>query len=64
MIARLETFPFAHEVIPEGADLGVSYRHKLFGNYRIIYQVEGDQVIALRVIHGARLLDQSLFRDV
>jgi toxin ParE1/3/4 len=61
MILRLETFPFAHEVVPEAADLGIDYRHNVFGNYRIIYRVESDRVIVLRVIHGARLLDQSMF---
>jgi toxin ParE1/3/4 len=61
MILRLETFPFAHEVIPEAADLGVDYRHNLFGNYRIVYRVQGDRVFVLRVIHAARLLDQSMF---
>ena len=61
MIVRLETFPFAHEVIPEAAALGMDFRHKLFGNYRIIYRVQEDCVFVLRVIHGARLLDQSMF---
>jgi toxin ParE1/3/4 len=61
LINRLESFPFAHEVIPEAAELGVKYRHRLFGKYRIIYRVENDRVIILRVIHGARLLHLSMF---
>jgi plasmid stabilization system protein ParE len=58
---RLETYPFAFEVMPESAGWGVDYRHKLYGNYRIIYRVEGNRVIVLRVFHGARLLDFSMF---
>jgi hypothetical protein len=50
-------------VIPEAAELGVDYRHKLFGSYRIIYRVAGGKVIVLRVNHAARLLDLSFFRD-
>jgi toxin ParE1/3/4 len=62
-ILRLETFPFAHGLIPEASDLGVEYRQKIYGNYRVIYRVEEVRVIVLRVIHGARLLDQSMFFD-
>ena len=47
--------------IPEAADLDIDYRHKLFGNYRIIYRVEGNLVFVVRVIHGARLLLRSMF---
>ncbi|MEX2174839.1 MAG: type II toxin-antitoxin system RelE/ParE family toxin [Pirellulaceae bacterium] len=61
MMLRLETLPFGHEVIPEAADLGVEYRHKLFGNYRIIYRVMGQRVVVMRVIHAARLLGAALF---
>jgi len=63
MIMRLETSPLAYEVIPEAIELRVNHRQKLFGNYRIIYRVEDDCVFVVRVIHGARLLDQSLFSD-
>jgi plasmid stabilization system protein ParE len=62
-IQRFERMPLAYEVIPEASDLGVDYRQKLFGKYRVIYRVEGQRVIVLRIIHGARLLDQSMFMD-
>lgn len=62
-MTRLETMPRAHAIIPEASELGVDYREKLFGKYRIIYRISVDRVIVLRVIHGARLLDLSLFRD-
>ena len=59
-IRSLKTMPLRHEVIPEARDLGVEYRHIISGNYRTLYRVEGDRVIVVRVIHAARLLDQSL----
>jgi plasmid stabilization system protein ParE len=61
LILRLETLPFAFEVIPEAAELGVRCRHKLFGNYRIVYRVDEDRVLIVRVIHGAQLLDRATF---
>jgi toxin ParE1/3/4 len=61
LIARLETFPQAFELIPEASEIGADYRHKFFGNYRIIYRITGDRVIIVRVIHGARLLLPSMF---
>ena len=60
LIQRLERFPRAYEVIPEAQQLGMEYRHKLFGKYRIIYRIEADRVIVLRVFHTARLLDLSM----
>lgn len=63
LISRLETLPFAFEVIPEFEDIGVEYRHKLFGKYRIIYHVDEDRIIVMRVIHGAQLLDASILHS-
>jgi toxin ParE1/3/4 len=57
----LETLPLAFEVIPESSDLGMHLHHKLYGQYRIIYRVENERVLVLRVIHGARLLNRSFF---
>jgi toxin ParE1/3/4 len=61
LILRLETLPFSFEVIPEAAELGREYRHKLFGSYRIIYRVEESRVAIVRVIHGARTLTPQMF---
>lgn len=60
-IEALEHFPLRCPFIPENAILGTSYRHLLHGNYRTIFRIAGKAVIILRVIHGARLLDESLF---
>ena len=59
-IRSLKSMPLRHEVIPEAEELSVDYRHIIFGNYRALYRVEGDRVLILRVIHAARLLDQSM----
>ena len=58
-IRSLKTMPLRHEIIPEAQAIGIEYRHMRFGVYRTIYRIAGNQVIILRVIHGARLLDPS-----
>ncbi len=58
----LSSFPLRFEVIPEAPDLEVDYRHLIFGNYRLIYQILGNQVKVLRVIHAARSLHR-IFRE-
>jgi toxin ParE1/3/4 len=63
-VQSLETMPRRHEVIPEADELGVEYRHIVFGNYRTIYRIDGRRVIILRVLHAARLLDQSLLSEL
>ena len=55
-IERLESLPLRGPVIPEVALLGSELRHLVYRDYRTIYRVEGERVIILRVIHGARLL--------
>jgi plasmid stabilization system protein ParE len=60
-IASLEKFPNRCSRIPENEILGTSYRHLIHGPYRTIFRIAGSRVVILRVIHGARLLDTSLF---
>ena len=60
-IASLEKFPERSSRIPENEILGTSYRHLIHGSYRTIFRIAGSSVVILRVIHGARLLDTSLF---
>ena len=59
-IGSLEQFPLRCRVIAEAADLGVPYRHLVYGDYRTIIRVDEGTVYILRVIHGARLLDLSI----
>ena len=60
-IASLEKFPERCSRTPENEILGTSYRHLIHGPYRTIFRIAGTKVVILRVIHGARLLDTSLF---
>ena len=60
-ISTLEQFPERCPMIPENALLGSRYRHLVFGAYRTLFRIEGKTVYVLRVIHGARLLDSSMF---
>ena len=60
-IASLERLPERCPRIPENEILGTAYRHLIHGSYRTIFRIAGSRVVILRVIHGARLLDTSLF---
>ncbi len=60
-IDSLEKFPARCPIIPESFELGVEYRHALYGHYRTIFRIEASRVIILRVIHGSRLLSMEVF---
>ena len=62
-IGTLEQMPSRCPAIPENALLGTEYRHLIIGDYRVIFRVEGPTVYVLRIIHGNRLLDISLFGE-
>ena len=62
-IKTLETFPERCPLIPENEILGTRYRHLLYGNYRSVFRIARKTAYVLRVIHGARLLDSSMFED-
>ena len=62
-IETLEQFPERCPLIPENRILGSAYRHLIFGHYRTIFRINGNRVIILRVIHGARLLDTSMYEE-
>lgn len=57
----LASLPLRYEVVPEAEDLDRSWRHIIFGQYQILYRVDGNRVTVERVIHSARLLDRSFF---
>jgi toxin ParE1/3/4 len=49
---RLQEFPLSGRVIPE---IGDQYcREIVYGSYRIMYRVEGNDVWITAVVHGAR----------
>jgi len=60
-IAGLSTLPLRCSLVPENEILGTAYRHLLYGNYRIIFRIFVSQVIILRVVHKARMLDTQFF---
>jgi toxin ParE1/3/4 len=62
-IETLEMFPERCPLIPENEILVTRYRHLLHGNYRTVFRIERNTVYVIRVIHGARLLDGSMFED-
>ena len=62
-IETLERFPERCSLIPENEILGTRYRHLLYGNYRSVFRIARQTVYVLRVIHGARLLDSSMFEE-
>ena len=53
----LSRHPNRCPVIPEADDIGVEYRHLIWGHYRTVFRIEGTTVYVVRVIHGARLLE-------
>jgi len=50
---NLATFPFAGRVVPEVGEETI--REKLVLDYRVIYKIDGSEVIVLAVIHARRL---------
>ena len=62
-IETLQTFPERCPLIPENEILGTHYRQLLYGNYRSVFRMAKKTVYVLRVIHGARLMDSSMFED-
>ena len=60
LIRTLSTFSERHEIAPEAREAGVELRQMLYGNYRILYSVEGNQVRVHALRHGAR---RPLFPD-
>ena len=63
-IETLEIFPNRCALIPENEILGTRYRHIIYGNYRTVFRAAKTTVYVLRVIHGARLLDASMFEEL
>jgi len=62
-IETSERFPKRCPLIPENEILRTHYRHLLYGNYRAVFRIVRKTVYVLRIIHGARLLDISMFEE-
>jgi plasmid stabilization system protein ParE len=60
-IGALERLPNRCSLIPENVRIGAGYRHLIIGDYRAIFRIEASTVYVLRIVHGNRLLDASIF---
>jgi plasmid stabilization system protein ParE len=60
-ILSLKNNPYRCPEIPENEKLNFNFRYLIHGNYRMIYKITKNEIIVLRVIHGARLLNQNYF---
>lgn len=54
----LVKFPRMGRRVPEWDE--DSIRERIVGNYRLIYRYRDEHVLILAVVHGARLLDDSI----
>jgi len=61
-IRSLKEHPLRCPIIPETGEIKREYRQLLYGAYRTIFRISTKRVIIIRVIHGARLLDLSVFQ--
>ena len=60
-VKLLEQFPERCSLIDENDILGTKYRHLLHGSYRMIFRISRHTVLILRIVHGARLLNDEFF---
>lgn len=54
----LERFPRIGRRVPEWDH--DSIRERIVGNYRLIYRINDEKILIIAVVHGARLLDDSI----
>lgn len=60
-VGKLERFPERCPPLPENEILGTEHRHLIYGNYRTVFRISGKTIFILRILHGSRLLDSSMF---
>src|SRR5271167_1405675 len=53
-VERLLQFPKLGRVVPEAQDENI--REPFYRNYRIVYQITGERIEVLTVVHGSREL--------
>jgi plasmid stabilization system protein ParE len=59
-ISTLEQHPERCPSIPENEKVGAMYRHLLYGDYRTLFRVAEKTVLIIRILHGARLLEEAM----
>lgn len=60
-IDSLKEFPARCRIIPEAVDIGIDYRHIIYGDYRTVFKITDNTVFVMRVFHCTRLLDLGIF---
>ena len=50
VIERLSELPLSCPLAPESDYLGDEVRHYLFGRYRILFEIQGDEVTVIRLL--------------
>jgi plasmid stabilization system protein ParE len=53
-ILSLSDFPRRFAVAPESLGASIEIRHLVVGNYRVLYQIIGDKVQVMRIVHAAQ----------
>ena len=57
-IKKLRSFPMMGRIVPECEDIFYDkYRELIFDDYRIIYRVESDKIVVLRIFDGKMDID-------
>ena len=56
--AQIAETPFAYPIVSRFSHLGI--RRRVFRNYLILYRVDSDRVLIIRILHGARDIDAAL----
>lgn len=59
LINRLSEFPFSCSVAPESEYLDQEIRQYHFGRYRILFEIEGDEVTVIRLLGPYRELPNA-----
>ena len=57
----LGELPYAFPLIPRYEQHGI--RRRVHGNYLILYRVDAERVVVLRILHGAVAYETVLFPD-
>ena len=60
-IASLKEFSTRCSTIPEADEIGIEYRHIIYGDYRTVCRISEDLVFIMRVFHSSGLLDLKIF---
>ncbi len=55
---NIADFPYTGRMVPEYGDHNI--RERLIYNYRLVYQVDGNKITVIAIIHGKRMLEPAV----